>query len=200
MGEQHAAVEARIREAATGNNWRAAAAGVFEGYGDEILGYLVAVMRSETDAEDAFSMFCESVCMALPQFRWESTARTWAYSLARNAAYRLRRDPHRRRVIPLADQHLEEIAAQLRSRTASYLRTEMRDKIAKLRASLDPDDQTLLILRLSRGLTWREIARVLAAEGESSTDAALDKLTASLRKRFERLKAEIKERARSLED
>ena len=199
MSEQRAAVEARIRAAATATNWRAAAAGVLEGYGDEILGYLVAVMRSETDAEDAFSMFCESVCTALPQFRWECTVRTWAYSLARNAAYGVRRDPHRRRVVPLADHHLEEIAAQLRTRTSSYLRTEMRDKIAKLRASLDPDDQTLLILRLSRGLTWREIARVLAADG-SSTDAALDKLTASLRKRFERLKAEIKERARSLED
>jgi RNA polymerase sigma-70 factor (ECF subfamily) len=99
--------------------------------------------------------------------------------------------------VPLDDSGVEALVAQVRSRTATFLRTETRDKIARLRAALDPDDQTLLILRINRGLAWRDIARVLTPDGDATTPAALDKRAAALRKRFERLKTELKERARA---
>ena len=51
-------------------------------------------------------------------------------------------------------------------------------------------------LRIGRGLTWREIAHVLAPEG----DAPVATLAATLRKRFERLKRELKARARARDD
>jgi RNA polymerase sigma-70 factor (ECF subfamily) len=149
--------------------------------------------RSETDAGDAFSIFAEDLWKGLPKFRWECMFRTWAYGLARHAVARIKRDPHRRRARPLDDAHVEALVAELRSRTATFLRTETKDKIARLRAALEPDDQSLLILRINRGLAWRDIARVLAPPDDP--DADLDKLAASLRKRFERLKTELKARA-----
>lgn len=195
--EDRAALEARTRAATDAERWSDAATTAIVGYGEEILGYLVAMTRNETEAADAFSLFAEDLWKGLRKFRWECTLRTWAYGLARHALARVRRDPHRRRAVPLDDSTVEALVAKVRSRTSTFLRTETRDKIAKLRAALEPDDQTLLILRINRGLPWRDIARVLAPDGDTATPAALDKLAASLRKRFERLKSDLKERAAS---
>ena len=195
MAEGAPVSEAAIRAAADGARWSEAATAALRSYGEEILGYLVAVTRNEADARDAFSIFAEMMWRGLPGFRWECTFRTWAYGLARNSVVRVKRDPHRRRAVALDDVVVEALVEQVRSRTATFMRTETKDKIARLRAELAPDDQTLLILRINRGLAWREIARVLA--GDDVTAAALDKHAAALRKRFERLKTEIKARARA---
>nr|HEX4315397.1 sigma-70 family RNA polymerase sigma factor [Kofleriaceae bacterium] len=185
-----ASVELEIRASCEAARWSEAATTALETYGDELLGYLVAVTRNEADAADAFSQLAESLWTGLPAFRWDSSLRTWAYTLARSALHRQRRDPRRRRAVPLDDAAVDAIAASVRSRTATFLRTETRDKIARIRATLDPDDQTLLILRINRRMAWRDVARVL---GDSDDDP--DKLASSLRKRFERLKAELKSRA-----
>lgn len=197
MGEEHAALEARIREAAQAGRWSAAATAAFAGYGEELLGYLVAMTRDQTAAEDAFSHLMEDLWKGLPRFRWECAFRTWAYGLARHALARIKRDPHRRRARPLDDVDVEALVDRLRSRTATFLRSETRDRIARLRAELEPDDQTLLILRINRGLPWRDIARVLADDDGATADADLDKRAAALRKRFERLKTELKARAQA---
>src|SRR5262249_21663589 len=60
-------------------------------------------------------------------------------------------------------------------------------KIARIRASMTPAEQTLLILRIDKGLGWDEIATVLSVE--EPVDAA------TLRKRFERLKKRLLEQA-----
>jgi RNA polymerase sigma-70 factor (ECF subfamily) len=195
MIEERAELEARIRDATGAGRWDDAVTTALTGYGDEILGYLIALARDETDAGDAFALFAEDVWRGLPQFRWACTFRTWAYGLARHAMGRVRRDPHRRRAAPLEHAPLSRLIDQMRSRTAEFMRTETKDKVAALRAQLEPDDQTLLILRLNRGLPWRDIARVLAGEGDHAT-VELDRQAAALRKRFERLKADLRARAR----
>ncbi len=199
VGEDRTGLEARIREAAGDARWNEAATAAISGYGVELLGYLVAMLRNEADASEAFAILAEDLWRGLPKFRWECTFRTWAYGLARHAMGRIHRDPHRRRATPIEDAPFSALVEQVRSRTATFLRTETKDKIAELRAQLQPDDQSLLILRLNRGLPWRDIARVLAVDGAELTPAALDKHAAALRKRFERLKAELKERVRGRE-
>ena len=195
MNDDRAELEASIRAAATAARWNDAATLALNGYGDELLGYLVAMLRDETAASDAFALCAEDLWRGLPRFRWECSFRTWAYGLARHAIARVKRDPHRRRATALDDAPVAMLVEQVRSRTATFLRTETKDKVAALRAALDPDDQTLLILRLNRGLPWREIAHVLAGDDEVAP-AALDRQAAALRKRFERLKTELKARVR----
>lgn len=171
-------------------------------FGPEILGYFVAMTKNEADAGDAFSLFCEDVWRGLPRFRWASTFRTWAYTVARHALSRMARDPERRRPkVPLSESpELQELAVAVRSTTLIHLRTEVKSRVAALREQLDPDDRTLLILRIDRKLAWQDIARVMT-EGEAETsDADLAKASAALRKRFERVKERLRKLAKPPEE
>jgi RNA polymerase sigma-70 factor (ECF subfamily) len=104
------------------------------------------------------------------------------------------RERGRRRVTVTLSPEMEEIATRARSATPSYLQTGVRRRVAALRADLDPDDRQLLLLRVNRGLAWDEVARVLL-DDEEATAEAIARKAASLRKRFERLKASLRERA-----
>jgi RNA polymerase sigma-70 factor (ECF subfamily) len=171
-----------------------AATAAVEGYGPEILGFLVAILKDEPAASDVFSQFCEDLWNGLPNFRWQSTFRTWAYTLARHAAQRYLRAPHRRRNMPLSQQALAEVEQKVRTSTLSYLRTEVKEGVARLRESLDREDQALLILRVDRGLAWNDIAEIMLDEAPSREGIA--RKAAALRKRFERVKDHLKELAR----
>jgi RNA polymerase sigma-70 factor (ECF subfamily) len=191
--------EAAIRARCEAGDFAGAATRIVERYGRELMEYLVATARSETDGGDAFSRFMEEMWRDLPAFRWQASARTWCYVLARRALARVRRDHARRpgRPIMLGDApEVEQIAERVRTETASFLRTGVRDKVAKLRESLDPDDQALLILRIDRGLDWRDVALALSDEEVGVlTQDALARRTASVRKRFERIKKQLRDRA-----
>jgi RNA polymerase sigma-70 factor (ECF subfamily) len=183
--------EHEIRAACTTASWEAAATIAIRSYGPELLGYLNAMLRDPTHADDVFSDVCEDLWRGLPGFAWQSSFRTWAYTVTRNACMSFVRGTHRRRSVALSSTALEAIAAEVCTGTASFLRTETKDKLAEVRASLDPDDQTLLILRVDRKLPWRDIAQVFEPDG--ATPAALDRRAAALRKRLERLKDELRE-------
>jgi len=186
-------VEADVRALWDAQRWTEAATLIVQRYGPELLSYLVAIARDEVDGAEGFSQFTEDLWRGLPRFRWQSTARTWCYALARNALFRVRRQARRgAAAIPLSEAPgLEHAAAQVRSTTITYLRSEVKDEVAALREQLSPDDQALLILRIDRKLEWLDVARALADEDEL-TDAELARRSAALRKRFARVKAQLK--------
>lgn len=190
--ERDAELASAVRECLARGDVPGATTRVVQVLGPEVLGYLLAMTRREVDAHDAFAQFCEDVWRGLPGFRWESSLRTWCYVLARNALRRLwggapeRHGPH---VSPSQAPELRALAAKVRTATAEHLRTETKSRFAALRERLDADDRTLLILRVDRRMTWREIAAVL---GEPPEAEALDRRAAALRKRFERLKLELR--------
>ena len=159
-----------------------AAAELLRGYGGELYSFLVATLREASDADEAFSMFCEDVWRGLADFRGSSSYRTWLYQVARHAAFRLRRGDGRRRKRTALDggEAAEEIAAEIRTTTASFLKTDVKDKFRALRDMLRPEDKELLVLRLDRELEWSDIAEVLEQD------------PATLRKRFERLKERLR--------
>ena len=159
------------------------------GFGPQVLGYLTAVLRDEDDAHDVFSQFAEDLWRGLPGFRRESAVRTWAFRLAWHAASRYARDPYRKRHRPILTTEASKIAEQVRSTFSTYAPGGRADKLLKLRESLDTEEQTLLILRVDKGMAWEDVAEVLRADGEPATPAAL-------RKRFERLKEKLGRMAR----
>jgi RNA polymerase sigma-70 factor, ECF subfamily len=165
------------------------------GYGPELLGYLMALARNASDADDLFGTVSERLWRSLPRFRWDSSFRTYAYTIARNTWRKHVRSPRQRAARePLSSPQVAAALARVRTQTATFLRTETRDRIAALRAELSADDQTLLILRVNRQMAWREIAQVMA-DDEPEDPAALARRAAALRKRFERLKVLLRERA-----
>jgi RNA polymerase sigma-70 factor (ECF subfamily) len=180
--------EQHIRDLAARGDLQGAAGEAIRWLGPEILGYLTAMMKSEADAAEVFSQFAEDLWRGLPGFRYESSLRTWAYRLAYHAAARFARDPYRLRGQRFETTMASRIADEVR--TNSALRRDQREQqLASLRASLDQDERTLLILRLDRRLSWREVAEVLAAQGETPADEP------ALRKRFERIRDKLGKKA-----
>jgi RNA polymerase sigma-70 factor, ECF subfamily len=185
MGQDRAALEGRIRKHLERGQLAEAATQALKGYGPEVMGYLVSVLRDRCAASDVFADFSEDLWKGIAGFRKESSFRTWAYRLAWNAAQMYWRDPYRRHVRRLATSEYSLVAERLR---VSSLRQDPRaaaDRLAKLRESLKPEEQTLLILRVDKGLSWKEIALVLAEAEDAPPDVG------ALRKRFERLKERL---------
>lgn len=194
MDEVHReGVEAVIRAASEQRDGKAAVAAALGAYGPEILGYLLAVLRDEQRAEEVYSDFAEDVMRGLLGFRFESSVRTWLYTVARHACSRhLAREKRQRTVALSAAPEALDLAVHARTPTPPHARTTIRDGIERLRASLKPDDQTLLILRVDRDMAWLDIARVLTEPGASPDEAELRVQSAKLRKRFERLKERLR--------
>lgn len=192
-------LERDIRSSLDAGDHAGAATLALRGYGGELFGFLYAMHRDEHDAAEVFSRFTERLWRDLPRFHGDSSFRTWAYALARHASFNYRRDVQRRaqrqQALP-EDADALVVAAQVRTATVSYLRTERRSRFAALRESLPPEDQELLILRVDRGLEWSELARVLHAGDEPLADDELRRAAARLRKRFQLLKGRLRELGR----
>jgi RNA polymerase sigma-70 factor (ECF subfamily) len=157
-------------------------------HGPQILGYLGATLRDDDAAYDVFGQFSEELWKSIGSFRGESSFKTWAYKLVMHAIGRHRRDPYRRRGQAIASEQLSALVLDLRSRTPHFKSTEVKDRITRLRESLEPEEQTLLFLRIDQELSGEEVAAVVSAEGEA-VDAA------TLRKRFERAKVRLRKLA-----
>lgn len=168
----------------------AAATVALKGLGPQILGFLASTLNDDDAAFDVFSHFSEELWKSIATFRGESSFKTWAYKLVMHSVGRHRRDPHRRRGQPLATSEVSAIAMQVRELTPPYRRTEIKDRFAQLREQLEADDQTLLFLRVDQNLSWNDVAAVMSEGGEPVEASAL-------RKRFERVKARLKELAAS---
>lgn len=177
-------VEERIGSLLAAGKPEAAAEEVIRSYGPQILGYLTRVLGSGDDAQDAFSYFAEAVWRGMARFEGRSTVRVWAYRVAWSAASRVTGDAWRRRRLPFPTSMASRVAAEVLSRTAEAAERESAE-VERLRRALGPEEQSLLVLRLDRRLSWREVAEVMSAEGGRPLDEA------ALRKRFERIKEKL---------
>jgi RNA polymerase sigma-70 factor (ECF subfamily) len=187
-------LEEQIRGLLDKGDLHGAATEAVEGYGPEVLGFLATLVRDPRDASEVFSQTCEDLWTGLARFQGRSSMRTWLYTLARHAAARFRRAPHRRPGRRASLSEASGLAESVRMATLRYLRTDVKDRFAQIRDSLDERDRTLLVLRVDRGMAWKEIATVLSPEDES--DEMLDREAARLRKRFQLVKDQIRVRAR----
>jgi len=183
-------LEGRIRLALLRRDLDAACSEAMRGYGPQILSYLRAVVRDPEGADEVFSQFCEDVWRGLAGFRGESSVRVWAYKLAWHAASRYARDPYRRRRQRLGTTLASRLAESVMS--TADLRVEKRaGEMEKLRELLAPEERALLVLRVDRELSWREVAQALASdEGPDAPDEA------ALRQRFRRLREKLARLAR----
>ena len=181
--EHQAQLERRIAERLDAGDLRAAAEESIRGYGPEVVAYLRAVLREDAAADEVFSRVCEKFWRGLSSFRRQASLRTWMYRLAWNAARDFRKEVARNRTRSLRTTDISRIAREVTASRPRFERNSFADAFAKLRASLGPREQSLLTLRIHVGLSWKEIAEVLG------TDAV------TLRKRFERLKAQLRRKA-----
>jgi RNA polymerase sigma-70 factor (ECF subfamily) len=193
-----ATIEDTIRAHWAGGDFAQAAEHALRSYGDEIYRFLYGFHRDQHHADEVFSAFAERMWRAIPAFRWECSFRTWSYTLARNAArnHLAHAGVVRRVEQPLpAASVISAIADQVRTQTVSFLRSEVRDGIAKLRDALTEEERTLLVLRVDRELDWDDVVRVMC-DGEVLDEAGHKRAAARLRKRFQTLKEKLARQAR----
>ncbi len=192
-------VEREIRCLFEAGDFKAAATLGLRRYGPEIFGVLIAIHKNDQDASEVFSIFAERLWRGLEGFGWGASFRTWAYVVARNAsknytaAARVRARVTTR--LP-SNSDLAPIAVQVRTLTLSYLRTDVKSGVARLREGLAADDQLLLVLRVDKDLSWNDIAEILKDEDAPFEAEPLKRAAARLRQRFQTLKRELLKRAK----
>jgi RNA polymerase sigma-70 factor (ECF subfamily) len=197
-------LEAAIRERCAAGDYRRAIEAALAGYGHEFLGYLVNEARGEESVDDLLGEFRKNVLTGIPQFRWESTFRTWAFRILRNTVARHRRDLALRspppppapsdsspRVMPRLEEPLSiskipheitSIPGRVQKREEERLLREMLDKLTE-------DERRLLFSHVERELTFEQIAEEMSAQGAGKVTAA------ALRKRYERIQKKLREMA-----
>ncbi|ATB34141.1 RNA polymerase sigma factor [Melittangium boletus] len=163
-----------------------------QGYGQEILRLMTAMLHDPDRGRDAFSVFSENLLRGLPGFRWESSFRTWAYRLARNACVQVMRSPAVRREQPVSMSAMPEEPFAVRSDTRPWQRTSVKERFRALRESLDPQERLLLSLRVDQRLSWEDVAKVMAEGEEPLPAAALKRRAAALRQQFQRVKEHLR--------
>jgi len=184
-------VEREVRALCDAGDHGRAATVALRGYGPELYSFLAALHAR--DADDVFAEVSARLWRGLPAFQWQSSLRTWAYTIARNASNTFRARGGREVALDDASE-VGRIAKEVRTATQPYLRTDFKDKFAALRASLPVEDQELLILRVDRELDWKELAQTLS--DQELTADELVREAARLRKRFQALKAKLLELGR----
>jgi RNA polymerase sigma-70 factor, ECF subfamily len=183
-------VEEEIGAKLDAGDFTGAATAALKAYGPGILGYLASIVQDDGDADEVFSSFCEDLWRGIAKFRRECSVKTWAYRLAVHAAMRFLSSPYRKRVRRLRTSEASNIADELRVKSSGRMLSVREAGLSQLRQKLDPEERTLLILRVDRRLPWKDIALVMSADGEPPIDSA------ALRKRYERLTHRLRALAR----
>ena len=181
--------EAEIRAFLARSEYAEAATLLLRTYADEILGYLVNALRDRELAREAFALFARDLWQGLPKLKLQTSARAWAYALARNASHRLldREVRKRWREQPVSEIEAQALAiVETRPATPPYLMTENKRQLSELRERLSEEEQHILTLRVDRGFDFREIAVALGTE-----ESELETAAARYRKRFQLIKRKL---------
>lgn len=185
-------IERQVRALADTGDHQGAVAVAIERLGDEVYGYVASRSSDDDLADDVFAQACADLFASMPTFEFRCTIRTWFYRLARSAGARHHRTPGNQPERRIALSQVSEAVDQVRTRTRLHLRSEIKDGFRKLRESLDPEDQQLLLLRIDRDLGWNEIAEIV---DDVDDPADVARAAARLRQQFQKLKDRLREMA-----
>lgn len=187
-----AEIEGQVQSALGARDVRLAATRALESFGPDVLRFLSARLGDRARAEVAYLQFGEDLWVGLPAFRWDVSLRAWMFVLARAVAIRVTRKRPRDCELPAGFAGYPQLRDHVRTTTARFLRTEVKDRMREIRQQLDEYDQTLLILRIDRKLEWSELAVVM---NEVSSEAGLPDVegaSARLQKCFQGAKKRLR--------
>jgi RNA polymerase sigma-70 factor (ECF subfamily) len=126
---------------------------LFQLYADDVYRYAVSVLGKPAEAEDVVQEVFIRVLKSWDKFRYESSVKTWLWSIARNCIQDVHRKRYRRKeqlteegVLPDrlahdADEHIVELEDTLRGLSESY--------------------RQVVTLRLIQDLSTEDTARIL---------------------------------------
>jgi RNA polymerase sigma-70 factor (ECF subfamily) len=189
QGGDIASFDTEIRELLLAGEGRRAADRLLMRLSPELRPFLHRLLGDVSLADEAHSATCERLWRGLATFRWECSLRSWTYIIARREASRVRARHARELIHQTSLSKADQVAARP-DPTSGTFSTTRRDQMHSLRASLSPEDRDLLVLRVERGLAWKEIAAAFLEEHESEPDA-LVREAARLRQRFRSIRMNV---------
>ncbi|HMI86335.1 MAG TPA: sigma-70 family RNA polymerase sigma factor [Polyangiaceae bacterium] len=188
-GTEVASFDAEVRELLVAGQERRAADRLLMRLSPELRPFLHRLLGDVTLADEAHSATCERLWRGLATFRWECSLRSWSYIIARREASRVRARAARAGIHQTTLSKADQVVARLGS-TSRTFSTSRRDQMDTLRASLSDEDRDLLVLRVERGLAWKEIAAAFLEEHESEPET-IGREAARLRQRFRAIRVRV---------
>ena len=188
-GNDVASFDAEVRELLLAGEGRRAADRLLMRLSPELRPFLHRLLGDVSLADEAHSATCERLWRGLATFRWECSLRSWTYIIARREASRVRARHARAMIQQTTLSKADQVAARPDS-TSGTFSTTRRDQLDSLRASLSHEDRDLLVLRVERGLAWKEIAAAFLEENESEPEA-IAREAARLRQRFRSIRVNV---------
>jgi RNA polymerase sigma-70 factor (ECF subfamily) len=187
--------EAAVRDALRAGDVVRATTEALNAYGAELFGFVVGVLDDYDAARDVYAAISERVWRALAEFSWRCSLRTWVYTIARNelARHHERAGRQRARNVPLSA--VPSPAVRARTTTRPFVRTTLRAAFSELRRELSAEDRELLVLRVDRGMAWRDLALTFLGEGAEEGDVLRE--STRLRKRLQLVKEKLTRAAAS---
>ncbi len=148
---------------------------IYEQYFPRIYKYCLRRVGSIQEAEDLTSVIFSRALNALPGYRGGSMA-AWLFRIAHNVVVNYFKS--RRATIPL-DQ-VEADAAPADELIAHLVRAEERQRLRQLVAQLPDEQQEMLALKLTGGLSAKEIGQVIG-KSEGAVRVAIFRIVQQLR-------------------
>lgn len=179
-------LDATIPPARTTAHARDAIGHVVSTYGAEVFGFLMAMLDERRAAREVYTAVMERLPDEARRFAETCSVRALTYGLARRELARRRASSGERR--PRASRWI----ASRPPAVSPYRSPAAESLVASIRQRLAAEDLELLILRVDRHMTWRELA--ITQVGCLSA-GRLELESQRLRARFRRLKAQIARRA-----
>lgn len=149
---------------------------LYDRYVDRVLGYARLRIRDSATCEDVTSHVFTTALARLGDFRGEGTFAGWLFQIARNAVY----DVQRRPAFEQLDDELPSGGHELDERLLAQERVE---RLRRLVATLEPEQQHLLALRYGAELSFEEIGAGLGIAA-GTVRVRLHRLLNQLRERY----------------
>jgi len=162
---------------------------VAQAYGAELFGFLIGVLDERRAAREVYTAVLERLPEEAARFAAVCSARTLAYTLARRELGR-RRDGD---FVKRASRTTDECSSSTPQAGSPYRSRSQANLITSIRSRLAPRDLEMLILRIDRQMTWRDLAMTSIGPGSTSK---LEAEAKRLRARFRRLSEHIERSAK----
>lgn len=162
-------------------------------YGSEISAWLIRRYENNDTAVEMYSEFSLYFWQWFPTFAWESSLRTWMYSIARSVCYS--NLPRHHYPLSQVPKDISALIVNQCERISTYKCFGAEDACQKLSDRvLTKEDRDLLIWRIDRQMSWQDIARILSDAPYLDEEECRNKATA-LRVRFNRIKKKLRSAA-----
>lgn len=130
---------------------------IYEQYFAQVYSYCLRRVDNAQEAEDLSSLIFSRALRNVQGYQ-DGSVRAWLFTIAHNTIVNHYRD--RKQKVSLDDTRIQ-LADESHSPDEAFLHNERAESIREIVATLPPDEQELLALKVNGGLSAEEIGKVL---------------------------------------